>query len=52
MSIKRYVLGRRFGEFSTFYFMSGQEKELHKRIKELLEKYKELRERLIKIIDR
>ena len=50
MPIKRYVLSRRFGEFSTFYFISNQEKELRKRIKELMDKYKELRERVIKAL--
>ena len=50
MPIKRYVLSRKFGEFSTFYFIKGHEKELEKRIKELMDKYKELREKLIKII--
>ena len=52
MPIKRHVLSRKFGEFSTFYFMSGQEKELRKRIKELFDKYKELRERLIRALGR
>ena len=50
MPIKRYVLSRKFGEFSTFYFIGNQEKELRKRIKELMDKYKELRERMIKAL--
>jgi len=50
--VKRYILSRKFGEFSTFYFMIGQEEELKKRIKELLDKYKELKERFIGMLER
>jgi predicted DNA-binding protein YlxM (UPF0122 family) len=48
--IRRYRLSRKFGEFSTFYFISGQEGELKKRIKELTDKYKELRKKLVNMI--
>ncbi len=50
MPIKRYVLSRKFGEFSTFYFISSQEEELKKRGKELLDKYKELSEKIAKAL--
>lgn len=35
--VKRYVLDRKFGEYSTWYFISGQEEVLRKRIRGMFE---------------
>ena len=51
MPIKRYVLNRKFGDFSTFYFLNGQEKELKKAVKELFDKYRGLREKMTKMLE-
>lgn len=51
LPIKRHVLGRRFGEYSTWYFLAGQEEKMKERIKELFDKYKELKEKLIEMVD-
>ena len=50
LPIKRYRLGRKLGDYATWYFIEGQENELKERIKELLDKYKELKEKLIGLI--
>lgn len=50
--IKRCRLDRRFGEYSTWYFLAGQEERARERIKELLDKYKELKEKMTEIIER
>jgi transcriptional regulator with XRE-family HTH domain len=50
LPIKRYRMSRRLGDYSTWYFIEGQETELKERIKELLGKYKELKEKLIDLI--
>ncbi len=47
LPIKRHVLGRKYGEYSTWYFLEGHEDALKERIKELLGKYKELKTRLL-----
>lgn len=49
--IKRHILERRFGGYATWYFLPGQEAALKKRVHELLDKYRELREKLTKIIE-
>lgn len=50
LSIKRYSLGRKFGEYSTWYFISGQEQELKKRLTALFAKYKEVKIKLANMI--
>ena len=50
MPIKRYRMSRRLSDYSTWYFIEGLEAELKERIKELLDKYKELKEKLIDLI--
>lgn len=49
--IKRYAINRRFGDYSTWYFLDGQEIELKNRIKELLNQYKEVKEKIIKALE-
>lgn len=44
--IKRYVLGRKFGEYGTWYFLEGQEELLQKRVKNMLGVLKEASSRL------
>jgi len=44
--LKRHVLERRFGGYATWYFLPGQEEMLKKRIRELLDRYKELRDKM------
>lgn len=51
VQIKRLVLPRRYGEYSTWYFVSGQEERLRERIKELLDKYKEAKEKVINLLN-
>lgn len=48
--IKRFAMKRKFGEYGTWYFLDGQEETLKKRITEMLEKYKEIKENIAKII--
>ena len=36
LPVKRRVLGRKYGEYSTWYYIEGQEEALGERIKELL----------------
>ena len=50
LMIKRYSLGRKFGEYSVWYFVPGQEDMLKKRIKELFAKYKEIRVKIANMI--
>jgi len=50
LPVKRYTLGRKFGEYSTWYFIGGQENELKKRLEELFSKYKEIRVKLAHMI--
>ena len=48
--VKRYALSRKFGEYSTWYFMAGQENELNSRLEELFSKYNYIRQKLTKIV--
>lgn len=50
LPLKRYMMGRRYGEYSTWYFAGGQEEKLKERLKEFFAKYKELREKLIESV--
>lgn len=44
--VKRYVLDRKFGEYSTWYFLSGQEEVLRKRIRGMFETIKDFSSRM------
>ena len=46
MTIKRRILKRRFGGYATWYYLEGQETALEKRLQELFDKVKDVRERL------
>lgn len=46
LPVKRFVLGRRLKQYSTWYFLEGQEEELKKRVDGMLEKVKEIKARL------
>ncbi|MEM7819813.1 MAG: helix-turn-helix domain-containing protein [Candidatus Aenigmatarchaeota archaeon] len=46
LPIKRFMLGRKFGEYSTWYLLEGQEELLKDRIEELFLKIREFKERL------
>jgi len=46
--IKRYVMKRKYGSFSVWYLMEGQEEELNKRLDELFEKIKDVKDKLRK----
>ncbi len=47
MKIRRHVLKRKFGEYSTWYFVEGQENDLKKSLEELSEKYRQVMEKLV-----
>lgn len=44
--VKRYMLRKKYGEYATWYYVAGQEKELESRLKELMEKVKGIKEKL------
>lgn len=46
LAIRRKVLKRRFGKYSTWYYIEGQESALDKRLEELFSKIKDVREKL------
>lgn len=48
--LQRHTLERKFGEYATWYFLPCQEAALKQRIQELLEKYKDLRNKLTEIL--
>ncbi|MFH0832191.1 MAG: helix-turn-helix domain-containing protein [Candidatus Aenigmatarchaeota archaeon] len=50
MPIKRHVLKRKFGDYSTWYYITGQETALKEQVSELFSKYKELKEKIVKAI--
>ncbi len=47
LGIRRYTLKRKYGEYSTWYYFLGQEHFLEKKIKTLIEKYKENLEKFV-----
>ncbi len=46
LSVRRRVLKRRFGKYSTWYFIEGQEDLLARRLEELFSKVSAVREKL------
>lgn len=50
MPIKRFVMERKFGEYGVWYFLDGQEENLKTRVAELLEKYKEAKDNIARIL--
>jgi transposase len=51
MQIKRHRLPRKYGEYAVWYFVKGQEDALKADLEELFIKYKELRQRIIGLLD-
>lgn len=51
MPLKRFVMKRKFGEYGTWYFLDGQENELKQRVAELLERYKEVKDNIAKMLE-
>ncbi len=49
-NLRRHAMGRKFGEYATWYFLPGQEGALKSRIGELLGKYRELRTKLAEMM--
>jgi len=47
MRIKRYMLPKKLGEYSTWYFVPGQEEKLKQGVLGLVKKYKELKQELL-----
>ncbi len=48
--VKRRSVDRRYGEYATWYFLAGQERQLEECTSELAKKYKELKEKIIRAI--
>lgn len=46
MPVKRYMLKKKYGEYATWYYLEGQESLLEERTNMLMEKIKEVREKL------
>lgn len=46
LPVKRHMLKKKYGEYSTWYYIEGQEKDLDARISELMDKVKEIRQKL------
>jgi len=46
LPVKRYMLKKKYREYATWYYLPGQEQELENRLKELMEKVKDLKEKL------
>ncbi|MFH0949223.1 MAG: helix-turn-helix domain-containing protein [Candidatus Aenigmatarchaeota archaeon] len=51
IGVRRHVLSRKFREYSTWYYLPGQESILKERIADLLMKYKKAREKVAKAFD-
>lgn len=52
LPIRRYKLKTALGDYQTWYYIKGQEKQLEKRINTLLKKHREVQKRMIKAINR
>lgn len=46
LPVRRFMLKKRYGEYSVWYYLAGQEKELDLRVDALLEKVKEIKEKI------
>jgi predicted transcriptional regulator len=51
MQLKRCVLPRKYGFYSTWYFIEGQENLLSERVKDMLVKYREAKEKIVDLLD-
>jgi len=52
MKLKRCTLTRKYGFYSTWYFIEGQESVLKERVKEMLVKYNEAKEKIVEVLDK
>ncbi|MBI4015005.1 MAG: hypothetical protein HY365_03565 [Candidatus Aenigmarchaeota archaeon] len=50
MPVKRHTLPKKFGNYSTWYFIPGQESALKQRVSELLDRYKEMKQQIIEAL--
>ncbi|MBS3056501.1 MAG: helix-turn-helix domain-containing protein [Candidatus Aenigmarchaeota archaeon] len=50
-SVKRIQLGKKYRDYSTWYYLKGQEHEISDKINEVLQKYKEVRKKLKEMLD-
>ncbi|MCX6815555.1 MAG: helix-turn-helix domain containing protein [Candidatus Aenigmarchaeota archaeon] len=50
MPVKRHMLVKKYGDYATWYYLEGQEKLLDSRLKELVDKVKEVKEKLGSIL--
>jgi transcriptional regulator with XRE-family HTH domain len=46
LPVKRHMLVKKYGDYATWYYLAGQEKELESRLNELMTKIKDIREKL------
>lgn len=46
IAVKRHMLRKKFGEYSTWYYLTGQESLLESRLTELMEKIKQVQQKL------
>ncbi len=51
IAVRRRIIDRRYGEYATWYFISGHEKQMEECLRELTKKYKELKEKIIRAIE-
>ena len=50
LPVRRHMLRKRYGEYSVWYHLAGQEKELDSRINMLMDKVKEVKEKISSVI--
>ena len=46
LPVKRFMMKKKYGEYSTWYYIDGQKNQLDERINTLMEKIKEVKEKL------
>jgi DNA-binding transcriptional MerR regulator len=46
LPVKRYMMQKKYGEYSTWYYMEGHEKQLEERLEQLMDKIKEVKEKI------
>lgn len=50
MPLKRCVMPRKYGSYAVWYFVEGQEDLLKERVKEMLIKYREAKEKMVEVL--
>jgi len=46
LPVKRHMLVKKYGDYATWYYLQGQEKDLESRLKELADKIRQVKEKL------